>query len=129
MPWPCSGPHSRVRRMSMSKVPWSSSMRGSSGGFAIAVGSLQPLDVDCLQLVPPPSLACDPARATARQAIALVHDLLSAEHDQGDRAEDGKFEREDGRAGAARPVELVQPREQRAGAAGQKSRLDVVQMH
>src|SRR5258707_780538 len=36
MPWPCCGPHCRVRRTSMSRVPCRSSRRGSSGCLAIA---------------------------------------------------------------------------------------------
>src|SRR5688572_24885371 len=36
--------------MSMSRVPWSRSRRRSSGGFAMAVESLRPLDVGRLRL-------------------------------------------------------------------------------
>src|SRR5262249_54659340 len=40
IPWPCRGPHWRVRRMSMSRVPWSSSRRGSSEVLVISVDRL-----------------------------------------------------------------------------------------
>ena len=42
MPWPWRGPHWSVRRISMSRVPWSSSRRWSSDGLGMGVDALRP---------------------------------------------------------------------------------------
>src|SRR5436190_16145696 len=56
MPWPWRGPHCRVRRTSMSSVPWRSSRRSGSGVLAIYV--------DGLRLIRRPSTACSRLRAS-----------------------------------------------------------------
>src|SRR5262245_28661897 len=58
MPWPCCGPHWSVRRMSMSSVPCTSSMRFRYRGFfdSKVVDTLPHRVVECL----PPAAAAVP---------------------------------------------------------------------
>ena len=63
MPWPCCAPHWSVRRISMSRVPWSSSRRSGSGVLAICV--------DGLRLIRRPSTASSRAVAGSQMPAGL----------------------------------------------------------